>query len=68
VTELSGHELTLLEEALNQFTRWGKLSPANLAKLQAIREIRYLAEGKAASIDETLAHVLEFYRKFVPYS
>jgi hypothetical protein len=44
------------------------LSDENLRSLERIRRIVYLEEGKETGLDEVLARVLEFYRRFVPYN
>ena len=42
------------------------LADENLVKLQQIQHV-LIEDGIEANIDEALARVLDFYRKFVPY-
>ncbi len=43
------------------------LADENLMKLQQIQHV-LLEDGVEADVDEALARVLDFYRKFVPYN
>ncbi len=43
------------------------IADENLLKLTQIRDAVMLEDGLESSIDEVLARVLGFYRKFVPY-
>ena len=43
------------------------IADENLLKLTKIQMAVKLEDGLESSIDETLARVLGFYRKFVPY-
>jgi len=40
----------------------------NLFKLRKIQKIIQVEDGINSSLDESLARVLDFYRKFVPYN
>jgi len=40
----------------------------NLRNLAKIQEVIRLYDGKEPSLDEALARVLAFYRRFVPYN
>jgi len=42
------------------------LADENLLKLKQIQHV-LLEDGMEASVDEALARVLDFYRRFVPY-
>lgn len=44
------------------------IADENLIKLTQIQEVVEFEDGMESSIDEVLARVLEFYRKFVPYN
>jgi hypothetical protein len=44
------------------------IADSNLLKLERIREVIMVEEGIEPNIDETLGRILDFYRKFVPYS
>lgn len=44
------------------------IADENLAKLLKIRTMINTEEGLESSLDEALARVLEFYRRFVPYA
>ena len=55
-------------EAVEQFIQWGKLSKENLKNLKTIQEIFVLEEGLTIPLDEVLAGIIRFYRKFVPYN
>jgi hypothetical protein len=64
--ELSDQDI---REALEQSTVIGKLSKQNLSDLTAIREAIFFEEGnETVTLDEALSRVLQFYRKFVPYT
>ena len=43
------------------------IADENLLKLTQIRDAVMFEDGLESSIDEVLARVLGFYRKFVPY-
>jgi len=43
------------------------IADENLLKLTQIRDVVKSEDGLESSIDEVLARVLGFYRKFVPY-
>ena len=43
------------------------IADENLLKLTQIRKVVETEDGLESSIDEVLARVLEFYRKFVSY-
>ena len=43
------------------------IADENLLKLTQIRDVVMVEDGLESSIDEVLACVLGFYRKFVPY-
>jgi hypothetical protein len=43
------------------------IADENLLKLTRIREVVELEDGLESSMDEVLARVLGFYRKYVPY-
>ncbi len=43
------------------------IADENLAKLNRLQEIIRVEDGLESSMDETLARVLDFYGKFVPY-
>ena len=43
------------------------ITDENLLKLTQIRDAVMFEDGLESSIDEVLARVLGFYRKFVPY-
>ena len=40
----------------------------NLRNLMKIQKIIHMEEGEETGLDKTLAKVLAFYRKFVPYN
>jgi len=40
----------------------------NLQNLAKIQHVIQLYDGKETSLDEALARVLSFYRRFVPYN
>ena len=40
----------------------------NLLKLVKIQKVIREEEGVSSSLDESLARVLDFYRKYVPYN
>lgn len=40
----------------------------NLLKLMKIKRIIKTEDGVESTLDESLARVLDFYRKFVPYN
>ena len=40
----------------------------NLQNLEKIQEIFHMEVGEEISLDETLAKILAFYKKFVPYN
>ncbi|UCH56690.1 MAG: hypothetical protein JSV18_04850 [Candidatus Bathyarchaeota archaeon] len=40
----------------------------NLLKLRGIQKVILIEEGIESNLDETLARILEFYRRFVPYN
>jgi histidyl-tRNA synthetase len=40
----------------------------NLFKLRKIQKVIKAEDGINSSLDESLARVLDFYRKFVPYN
>lgn len=40
----------------------------NLQKLMRIQNVILVEDGIDSSLDEALARVLDFYRKFVPYN
>jgi len=40
----------------------------NLQKLEKIQNVVQMEEGREISIDEALARVIAFYRRFVPYN
>jgi len=40
----------------------------NLLKLMKIQKVIKAEDGINSSLDESLARVLDFYRKFVPYN
>ncbi|UCH57807.1 MAG: hypothetical protein JSV18_02570 [Candidatus Bathyarchaeota archaeon] len=44
------------------------LTDENIRKLEQIQYLIVNEDGVNASMDETLARVLDFYRKFVPYN
>jgi hypothetical protein len=44
------------------------LADGNILKLKQIQSVIQQEDGIDQSMDETLARVLEFYRKFVPYN
>jgi len=44
------------------------IADENLLKLTQIQEVVEIEDGLESSVDEVLARVLEFYRKFVPYN
>ena len=44
------------------------IADENLLQLTQIKEVVEFEDGMESSIDEVLARVLEFYRKFVPYN
>lgn len=44
------------------------LADGNILKLKQIQSVIQQEDGIDPSMDETLARVLEFYRKFVPYN
>ena len=44
------------------------IADENLLKLTQIQEVVEVEDGLESSVDEVLARVLEFYRKFVPYN
>ncbi len=43
------------------------IADENLLKLTQIQDVVMVEDGLESSIDEVLARVLGFYRKFVPY-
>jgi len=45
-----------------------KISESNLERLQTLKAVIRAEEGHEVSTDEALGRVLEFYRRFVPYS
>ena len=45
-----------------------EISKNNLKKIESIREIMEVEEGKNVTFEETLDRVLKFYGKFVPYN
>jgi len=45
-----------------------KISESNLENLKALEKVIRAEEGREVSTDEALMRVLEFYRRFVPYS
>ncbi|MBT3284890.1 hypothetical protein HN807_01245 [Candidatus Bathyarchaeota archaeon] len=45
-----------------------KISNINLKKIEDIREIIEVEEGKEVTTEETLDRILRFYKKFVPYN
>ena len=45
-----------------------KISESNLESLEALGKVIRAEEGREVSTDESLRRVLEFYRRFVPYS
>ena len=44
-----------------------KLRKENVQSLKAIQNVFSVYEDQILSLDEVLARVLEFYRRFVPY-
>lgn len=44
------------------------IADENLVKLKRLQEVILIEDGMESSVDETLARVLDFYGKFVPYS
>jgi hypothetical protein len=44
------------------------IADSNLLKLERIREVIRIEEGTESNMDGTLGRILDFYRKFVPYS
>lgn len=44
------------------------IADSNLLKLKRIREVIRIEEEIEPNMDETLGRILDFYRKFVPYS
>lgn len=44
------------------------IADENLVKLLKIQHVINAEEGLESSLDEALARVLEFYRRFVPYA
>jgi hypothetical protein len=44
------------------------IADENLAKLLKIQHVINTEEGLESNLDEALARVLEFYRRFVPYA
>lgn len=44
-----------------------KLRKKNVQSLKAIQNVFSVEEDQILSLDEVMARVLEFYRKFVPY-
>jgi hypothetical protein len=44
------------------------ISEENFVKLNQIQYVVNFEDGMEANLDEVLARVLEFYRKFVPYN
>jgi hypothetical protein len=44
------------------------LADGNILKLKQIQSVIQQEDGIDSSMDETLARVLKFYRKFVPYN
>ena len=44
------------------------IADGNFLKLKMIQKVIRLEDGTEPSMDETLARVLAFYRKFVPYN
>jgi len=45
-----------------------KISESNLENLQTLKTVIQTEEGREVSMDEALGRVLQFYRRFVPYS
>jgi hypothetical protein len=45
-----------------------EIADENLLKLMQIQEIVEYEDGLELSIDEVLARILGFYRRFVPYN
>lgn len=43
------------------------IADENLRSLEAIQNIILVEDGKETSLDEALARVVAFYRKFVPF-
>ena len=44
------------------------ISDENFVKLNQIQHVVYMEDDMEANLDEVLARVLEFYRRFVPYN
>jgi hypothetical protein len=44
------------------------LADENILKLKQIQYVIQKEDGVNSNVDETLARVLDFYRKFVPYN
>jgi hypothetical protein len=44
------------------------IADENLMKLKRLQEVILTEDDIESSVDETLARVLDFYGKFVPYS
>lgn len=44
------------------------IADGNFLKLKELQRVIQVEEGVEVSIDETLARILAFYRKFVPYN
>lgn len=44
------------------------IADENLMKLKRLQEVILIEDDMESSIDETLARILDFYSKFVPYS
>jgi histidyl-tRNA synthetase len=40
----------------------------NLQNLEKIQSVVQMEEGQKVNLDETLAKILAFYRRFVPYN
>jgi len=45
-----------------------KLSQTNLEKLENLKRVIEIEEGRKLSTDEALSRVLGFYKRFVPYN
>lgn len=44
------------------------IAEENLRNLKAVQKVIQFEEGNETSLDEALARILTFYRKFVPYN
>lgn len=66
--KLSGKELVLLDEAINQFFLFGTLSAENAENLKSIQKIILYEEGKELTLDEVITRILQFYQNFLPFT